>query len=117
MIVPVSAFAPVPGVKIRPAGRPVADSQALSSVLGLSFAVTVTEVLSVKPGSVVSKASEVNFGALEEGVTLNATVGPLPFELIARTVPDTCLPFVKPSIKQERFFASVVQLLEPIWTL
>ena len=95
-IVPVPAFLPVPGVNFMPAGRPATDSQAFDLLVAATVAVVTTGKLNDDAATSDATASDVNLGAAAEGVTANATGVPVPFVLIATTVPDNADPFVRP---------------------
>jgi hypothetical protein len=116
-IVAVSAFLPVPGVNVKPAGNPVTDSQAFD----LLVAATVADVSTVKPNEEFATsdaaAREVNFGAADDGVTENVVGVLFPFAFVATTVAGGREPFTRPNTVHEVSFALGLHELPPIVTL
>ena len=116
-IVAVSAFVPVPGVNVIPVGKPSTDSQGFDLLVEATVADVSTVNLNEELATSDAAAKEVNLGAAAEGVTANATGVPVPFVLIATTVPDNADPFVRLVTVHEVSFAFAVHDLPPTVTV
>ena len=88
-IVAVSAFVPVPGVNVKPVGKPFTDSQAFDLLVAATVADVSTVKLNEELASSDAAAREVNFAEAAEGVTANAAAVPLPFAVIAASMATT----------------------------
>jgi len=116
-IVAVSAFVPIPGVNVKPVGKPSTDSQGFDLLVAATVADVSTVNLNEELATSDAAATDVNFGAAAVGVTANSTAVPFPFALAATTVPESRVPFARSVTVHEVSFAFAAHDLPPTDTV